>query len=285
MELIDCAFPLLTGPGSARPSGRRLRRRRTSRCSSGRGRARRAWSAPSCSSANGEIFTVQGKALNDVRGRRRARILVVGNPANTNALIAMNNAPDFPASALPRCCAWTTTARSRSSPRSSRSRLPRSPKWESGATIRRRCTPTCSTPGSTATLAAGGGRRPGLDRGASSCRASANAARRSSRRGRLLGRIGSERRDRPRRPTGSKEPAASGSRWASRPTAPTAIPEGLICGLPCTCPENGQWRVVPDIALNEFSRGRIDASVAELAGGARHGCRAGPDLGPRPRRL
>ena len=41
------------------------------------------------------------------------------------------------------------------------------------------------------------------------------------------------------------------------------IPEGLICGLPCTC-ENGQWRVVPDIALNEFSRGRIDASVAEL---------------------
>lgn len=44
--------------------------------------------------ANGAIFTVQGKALND-NASKDVKILVVGNPANTNALIAMNNAPDL----------------------------------------------------------------------------------------------------------------------------------------------------------------------------------------------
>lgn len=45
---------------------------------------------------NAEIFAHQGKALNDVV-KRDAKILVVGNPANTNALIAINNAPDLSA--------------------------------------------------------------------------------------------------------------------------------------------------------------------------------------------
>src|ERR1019366_5810311 len=46
-------------------------------------------------SANGEIFTVQGKALNAVAAAD-VKVLVVGNPANTNCLIAMNNAPYIP---------------------------------------------------------------------------------------------------------------------------------------------------------------------------------------------
>jgi malate dehydrogenase len=45
--------------------------------------------------ANGAIFTVQGRALNEV-AKRDVKVLVVGNPANTNALIAMSNAPDLP---------------------------------------------------------------------------------------------------------------------------------------------------------------------------------------------
>src|SRR5690625_5380390 len=45
--------------------------------------------------ANGAIFTTQGKALNS-HAADDVRVLVVGNPANTNALIAMNNAPDIP---------------------------------------------------------------------------------------------------------------------------------------------------------------------------------------------
>ncbi len=41
------------------------------------------------------------------------------------------------------------------------------------------------------------------------------------------------------------------------------VPEGLISGFPCTT-ENGVWKIVPGLDLNDFSRGRIDASVGEL---------------------
>ena len=95
MELDDCAFPLLAGivqtddPNVAfgdvelRPA-RRLPPPH-----------RRAWSASDLLEANGAIFTVQGKALSD-NAAGDVRVLVVGNPANTNCLIAMNNAPDIP---------------------------------------------------------------------------------------------------------------------------------------------------------------------------------------------
>ncbi|WP_438801695.1 lactate/malate family dehydrogenase, partial [Enterobacter hormaechei] len=46
-------------------------------------------------SANAQIFTAQGKALNAVASRN-VKVLVVGNPANTNAYIAMKSAPDLP---------------------------------------------------------------------------------------------------------------------------------------------------------------------------------------------
>ena len=45
--------------------------------------------------ANAAIFTVQGAALNKVADRN-VKVLVVGNPANTNAYIAMKSAPDLP---------------------------------------------------------------------------------------------------------------------------------------------------------------------------------------------
>ena len=41
------------------------------------------------------------------------------------------------------------------------------------------------------------------------------------------------------------------------------VPEGLISGFPCTT-KNGEWTIVPGLDIDEFSRGRIDASVAEL---------------------
>jgi malate dehydrogenase len=95
MELEDCAFPLLAGvvvtddPAvafkdadyallvGARPRSKGMERK-------------------DLLEANGAIFTVQGKALND-HARRECKILVVGNPANTNAYIAMKSAPDLPA--------------------------------------------------------------------------------------------------------------------------------------------------------------------------------------------
>lgn len=71
-------------------------------------------------SANGAIFTAQGKALNRVAADD-VRIGVTGNPANTNALIAMSNAPDIPAERFSALTRWTTTAPLDSSPKSSRS--------------------------------------------------------------------------------------------------------------------------------------------------------------------
>jgi malate dehydrogenase len=94
MELQDCAFPLLAAmePHSdpntafkgtdyallvgARPRGPGMERK-------------------DLLSANAQIFTAQGKALNAVASRD-VRVLVVGNPANTNAYIAMKSAPDLP---------------------------------------------------------------------------------------------------------------------------------------------------------------------------------------------
>ncbi len=94
MELKDCAFPLLASVTptddpriafkdvdiailiGSRPRGPGMERR-------------------DLLAANAEIFKVQGKALNDV-AKRDVKVLVVGNPANTNAYIAMKSAPDLP---------------------------------------------------------------------------------------------------------------------------------------------------------------------------------------------
>jgi len=95
MELEDCAFPLLAGMTAhsdpmtafkdidiallvgARPRGPGMERK-------------------DLLSATAQIFTAQGKALNAV-AKKTVKVLVVGNPANTNAYIAMKSAPDIPA--------------------------------------------------------------------------------------------------------------------------------------------------------------------------------------------
>ena len=95
MELDDCAFPLLASMSAhsdpmtafkdidiallvgARPRGPGMERK-------------------DLLSANAQIFTAQGKALNAV-AKKTVKVLVVGNPANTNAYIAMKSAPDIPA--------------------------------------------------------------------------------------------------------------------------------------------------------------------------------------------
>src|SRR5436305_873926 len=94
MEVVDGAFPLLAGLdlhddpedafGGVSGALRVGSRPRT-----------KGMERAELLSENGKIFTVQGKALND-RAADDVRVLVVGNPANTNCLIAMRNAPDIP---------------------------------------------------------------------------------------------------------------------------------------------------------------------------------------------
>ncbi len=94
MELDDCAFPLLHGMVPAvRPDGG-VQGRRTSRCWSARGRAARAWSARTCSKRTAR--SSRRRARRWTRSPKRdVKVLVVGNPANTNCLIAMKNAPSL----------------------------------------------------------------------------------------------------------------------------------------------------------------------------------------------
>ena len=230
--------------------------------------------------ANGGIFKPQGEAIN-AGAADDVRVLVVGNPANTNCLIAMSNAPDVPRerfTAMMRLdhnraiAQLAEQARRAGLRRHQHDRLgqplddpvPR-PRQRQG---RRR-----DAPGTRSTT------RPGSP--TSSSRRSPSAAPRSSRRAAPPAPPRPPTRRSTTSTTGcSARPRATGSRWASRPTAPTASPRGSSAGFPCTC-AGGEWTIVEGLEIADFSRERIDASVAELQRGARRGQPARPDLEPR----
>ena len=94
MELEDCAFPLLAG---VVPTGDPLVAFKDADYALLVGSRPRGpgMERAELLAVNGAIFTAQGKALNDVASRD-VKVLVVGNPANTNAYIAMKSAPDLP---------------------------------------------------------------------------------------------------------------------------------------------------------------------------------------------
>jgi malate dehydrogenase len=91
MELEDCAFPLLDGVVQTDDPDVAFDGVNFAMLVGSRPRSK-GMERKELLEANGAIFTVQGKALSD-RAAADVRILVVGNPANTNCLIAMNNAP------------------------------------------------------------------------------------------------------------------------------------------------------------------------------------------------
>ena len=95
MELVDCAFPLLADMVLTDDPNRAFQDTNWSLLVGARPRSK-GMERKDLLSANGAIFTVQGKAIND-NAASDVRILVVGNPANTNCLIAQRSAPDVPA--------------------------------------------------------------------------------------------------------------------------------------------------------------------------------------------
>jgi malate dehydrogenase len=134
MELEDCAFPLLAGVVitddpkvafkdadvallvGARPRGKGMERK-------------------DLLEANAQIFTVQGKALDEVASRD-VKVLVVGNPANTNAYIAMKSAPNLKRENFTAMLRLDHNRACRRSPPRPASRCRRSRSWSSGATTR-----------------------------------------------------------------------------------------------------------------------------------------------------
>ena len=261
MELDDCAFPNLAGVEigadaetifdgvnlallvGARPRGPGMER-------------------SDLLSANGAIFTAQGKALNKVAADD-VRIGVTGNPANTNALIAMTNAPDIPQdrfSALTRLDhnrAISQLAAKTGAPvtditqmtiwgNHSATQYPdlfhalvggknaaevvNDQDWVESTFI-----PTVAKRGAAIIEARG-----------SSSAASAASATIDAAHDWLFG--------------------SADNDWVSMAVASDGsygVPEGLISSFPVVT-KDGDWTIVEGLDIDDFSRGRIDASVAEL---------------------
>lgn len=93
MELDDCAFPLLHGLVCTDDANRAFKDADYALLVGARPRGP-GMERKDLLEANATIFSVQGKAMND-HASRTIKVLVVGNPANTNALIAQRNAPDI----------------------------------------------------------------------------------------------------------------------------------------------------------------------------------------------
>jgi len=95
MELDDCAFPLLAGMSAHSDPRTAFKDADVALLVGARPRSK-GMERKDLLQVNAQIFTAQGKALNEVASRD-VKVLVVGNPANTNAYIAMKSAPDLPA--------------------------------------------------------------------------------------------------------------------------------------------------------------------------------------------
>jgi malate dehydrogenase len=259
MELIDCAFPLLSGldlhddPNDAFAGvnigllvGSRPRTKGMERAE--------------LLSENGKIFTVQGKALND-HAAEDVKVLVVGNPANTNCLIAMNNAPDIPRerfTAMLRLDHNRAVAQLAAKVQTSVSDITQMGVWgnhsptmypdlfnalvrgeqaasvvDDQAWIENDFLPNVGKRGAAIIEA----------RGSSSAASAANAA------------------------IDHVYDWVNGTEdWVSMGVPSDGsygVSEGLISGFPCTC-ANGEYTIVQGLEIDDFSRSRIDASVAEL---------------------
>ncbi len=213
--------------------------------------------------ANGAIFTAQGKALNAVAADD-VRIGVTGNPANTNALIAMTNAPDIPQarfSALTRLdhnraisqlaqktgAAVTDIKKMTIWGNHSATQYPDVFHAEIGGRIAADVVDDQDWIESTfiPTVAKRGAAI--IDARGSSSAASAASATIDAARDWLHG-----------------SPEGDWVSMAVRSDGSYGVPEGLISSFPVTT-SNGDWSIVPGLEIDDFSRGRIDATVAELA--------------------
>ncbi|HVQ59842.1 MAG TPA: malate dehydrogenase [Solirubrobacterales bacterium] len=261
MELDDCAFPLLNkiditdnvnqafeGTNVALLVGARPR---------GPGMER-----ADLLEANGGIFKPQGEAIN-AGAADDIKVLVVGNPANTNCLIAMSNAPDVPrerftgmmrldhnraisqlanklgkpVSAVTNMTAWGNHSPTQY-PDLVNARVDGGSAWDAvddEAWIADEFIPRVGKRGAEIIDA----------RGSSSAASAANAAI-DHVHDWVLG-----------------TPAGDWVSMAVPSNGSYGIDEGIICGHPCTC-SGGEWSIVEGLEVPEFSRQRIDASVKEL---------------------
>ncbi len=261
MELDDCAFPLLSGIEIGSDPNVIFDGVNVALLVGARPRAK-GMERADLLEANGGIFTGQGKALND-HAADDIRITVTGNPANTNALIAMNNAPDIPRerfSALTRLDHNRALAQLSHRTGNPVTDITRMTIWGNHSASQYPDLFHCDVAGTNAaelvddqtwladtfipTVAKRGAAI--IEARGSSSAASAAAATIDHTRD-WLGRT-------------------TDGDWTSMVVCSDGsydVPEGLMSSFPVTT-ANGQWSIVPDLEINDFSRQRIDASVTEL---------------------
>lgn len=261
MELDDCAFPLLAGMV------------RTDDADAAFGDAdyallvgamprKQGMERADLLEANGGIFGPQGKAIND-SASKDIKVLVVGNPANTNALIAMSSAPDVDPkqfNAMTRLDHNRALSQLGAKVGRPVTDITRMTIWGNHSTTQYPDLFNCLVDGQNAAelvndqawlendfipTVAKRGAAIIEARGASSAASAANAAI-DHMRDWALG-------------------TAEGD-WVSM-SVPSdgsyGVPEGIISSFPCTT-SGGEWSIVQGVEINDFSRSRIDASAAEL---------------------
>ncbi len=261
MELNDGAFPLLAGITTADDPNKAFDGANIALLVGSRPRSK-GMERKDLLEANGAIFTVQGKALNE-HAADDIRVLVVGNPANTNSLIARENAPDIPNE---RFTAMTRLDHNRAKAQlatkvgatvndiskmtiwgnhsatqypdlfhcevngSNAAEMVNDQEWIEGTFI-----PTVQKRGAAIIEA----------RGLSSAASAANAA---------IDHVSTWTQGTPQGDWVSMAVTSDGS---------YGVAEGLMSSFPVTC-DKGTYSIVQGIDLDDFSRQRIDASVAEL---------------------
>jgi malate dehydrogenase len=261
MELDDCAFPLLAGVVATDDPNVAFGDADYALLVGAMPR-KQGMERSDLLSANGAIFTVQGKALSD-SAKRDVRVLVVGNPANTNALICMNNAPNLDPSQftammrLDHNRAVSQLAQRLQVPVTSISKMTI---WGNHSTTQYPDLFHCEVDGKNAYELVGDhewvesafiptvakrGAAIIEARGLSSAASAANAA---------VDHIRSWTLGTPKHDWVSMAVVSDGS---------YGMPEGLISGVPCTA-KGGRYEVVKGLDHDDFSRRRVEASVAEL---------------------
>jgi malate dehydrogenase len=261
MELDDCAFPTLDSVEIGDDANKIFDGVNLALLVGARPRTK-GMERGDLLSANGAIFTVQGKALND-NAADDVRIGVTGNPANTNALIAMHNAPDIPQerfSALTRLDHNRAISQLAARTGSKVADITRMTIWGNHSAtqypdishariggrnaaevvgdqgwVENTFIPTVAKRGAAIIEA----------RGASSA-ASAASATIDAARTWLTG-----------------TPEGDWASMAVRSDGSYGVPEGLIYSFPVTT-KDGDWEIVQGLDVDDFSRARMDATAQEL---------------------
>lgn len=260
MELDDCAFPLLQGIVATDDPNQAFADADFALLVGAMPR-KKGMLRKDLLSANSEIFSVQGKAINE-NAKSDIRVLVVGNPANTNALITSANAPNVKAgniTAMTRLDHNRAISQLAGKTNAASSDIEKMIIWGNHSATQ--------YPDLHHTMVGG---KPAMElvdsawyegdfipqvqqrgaaiieaRGASSAASAANAA---------IDHFHTWMHG-----------TAAGD-WVSMGVPSDGsygIDEGLIYSFPCTC-ENGEYSIVQDLEINDFSRARMDATAQEL---------------------